>query len=53
MSVTSVDRPSSRRMREREKREPDFVVRAKKGRVHETGRRSATPGGESVAKGFR
>ena len=31
MTVTTVDRPSARRGREREKREPDFVVRAKTG----------------------
>ena len=31
MTGSTVDRPSSRRMREREKREPDFVVRAKTG----------------------
>lgn len=31
MTTTGVDRPSSRRSRERESRQPDFVVRAKTG----------------------
>jgi hypothetical protein len=31
MTLTTAERPSSRKMREREKREPDFVVRAKTG----------------------
>ena len=31
MTTTTVDRPTARRAREREKREPDFVVRAKTG----------------------
>jgi hypothetical protein len=31
MTTTNVDRPASRKPRERDKREPDYIVRAKTG----------------------